>query len=550
MKNKKGLIALVAMLGIVLITAGATYAWFSYSKSGTKENTISSGAITFHYEEGAQGLSLDDAMPMTDNQGKTQNNYFEFTITSNTSRTVDIPYYITARRSSDSDTNLDSYVKVYLAKVENEVETPVILMTGSQISTFTSLNSYTNTSITTPASEKALYTDTVLAGTSNYSETYRLRMWISDTINMNPDGTGTSPYNNSTYTLTVNAYGEGNDVGESAVESRKDTSIAALILGDDTLTASDDTYSIELDMPSGETSITKTLNVVTTNPNASVTITRQTAANITESKVKRLSTEESLILTKGINNYTVTVKSEDRTLVKTYNLVITVTESIPEPVSFTTDSWATISNAVSNNNTSAYPLGATREIDLGTYGTHTLRVANKSACANNDLSESSCGFIVEFADIVYQSPVLQSWYNSTEPLSGAAPFYMSVNDALQNVYNKLPSDLRSVITPVMVKSSLATSNDNNLFLLDEKEVFNTQTSYPNSSVITRQLDYYSTNNNSNSRIKKYNNNAASWWLRNLSNDDPYVFYVSNSGALNQERAHTSLGISPAFSLGK
>ena len=66
MKNKKGLIALVAVLGIVLIATVATYAWFSYSKTGSRENTISSGAITFHYEEGSRVISTDDMMPMTD----------------------------------------------------------------------------------------------------------------------------------------------------------------------------------------------------------------------------------------------------------------------------------------------------------------------------------------------------------------------------------------------------------------------------------------------------------------------------------------------------
>ena len=233
----KQVIALVALLGIVLITAGATYAWFSYSKSGAKENTISAGSITFHYTEGAQGLSLNDAMPMTDNQGKAQNTYFDFTITSKTSSTVEIPYDITVRRSG-TGTNMDNVVKVYLTKVNNDVEIPVEIVTGKQIATVSELSTYLNSTLNIDISknERRLIRETVPTNSSNYNQTYRLRMWISDTADFSGvevtkyycDGTETLsinydscegekttrtetqyPYNNKTYTLNVNVYGEG-----------------------------------------------------------------------------------------------------------------------------------------------------------------------------------------------------------------------------------------------------------------------------------------------------------------------------------------------------
>lgn len=254
MKNKKRLIALVAVLGIVLITAGVTYAWFSYSRSGTKENSISTGSITFHYTEGNRSITLDDAMPMTDAQGMVQNTYFDFTVESKKSSTVEIPYYITVRRSTSSETTLDSHVKVYLTKVtgegNNEQETAAALITNQNISKFSELGTYTNSSIQIPASEKALYTDTVPVNSSNYNVKYRLRMWLDENTNFLPvevvtqaayctddnnnqtvttigtesatienckDGytwhpavTETQyPFNNKTYTLTVNVYSEG-----------------------------------------------------------------------------------------------------------------------------------------------------------------------------------------------------------------------------------------------------------------------------------------------------------------------------------------------------
>ena len=53
-------------------------------------------------------------------------------------------------------------------------------------------------------------------------------------------------------------------------------------------------------------------------------------------------------------------------------------KNIPEPSSFSTDSWKTIIKAVKNNNISKYNVGDTKTIDIGSYGTHTLRVANMS----------------------------------------------------------------------------------------------------------------------------------------------------------------------------
>ena len=73
-----------------------------------------------------------------------------------------------------------------------------------------------------------------------------------------------------------------------------------------------------------------------------------------------------------------------------------------EPNSFATDSWPTIINAVKNNNIGKYNIGDTKTIDMGTYGTHTLRIANTSTpseCSTSGFSQSACGFVLEFADI-------------------------------------------------------------------------------------------------------------------------------------------------------
>lgn len=236
MKRKILLLTLI-VLAVVFITAGITYAFYSYSKVGTTQNTISSGTITFHYTEGNRNIALDDALPMSDEEGKIQAKYFDFSIESTTSSTIELPYYVTVRRSSDSEVTLDSHVKLYLTKVDNNgVETPVSLAEGKNILKVSELGTYSNPKITIPASERSLYTDIVPINSSDYNQKYRLRMWLdsetdfsgvevtkyycddSEVTQANYEScvgnksTQTEmeyPFNGKIYALTVNVYSEG-----------------------------------------------------------------------------------------------------------------------------------------------------------------------------------------------------------------------------------------------------------------------------------------------------------------------------------------------------
>ena len=71
---------------------------------------------------------------------------------------------------------------------------------------------------------------------------------------------------------------------------------------------------------------------------------------------------------------------------QTLNLQFTVTyrqanenaSSVPRPVSFANDSWSTLVAAIKSGNADNYNVGDTKTVDMGSLGTHTLRVANKS----------------------------------------------------------------------------------------------------------------------------------------------------------------------------
>ena len=248
MKNRKTVIASLAILGIVFITAGISYAVFSYSKSGIKGNSINSGNIVFHYGEGGRSVSLTDAMPMTDAQGKAQNNYFDFTITSKTNSAVKVPYKVTVKRKGN-DSSLDSGIKLYLTEVNNNAETDLTLANNNVVSKYSELTTYTNTSlnITAAKNEKLLYEGEVPKNSNSYEKNYRLRMWVSDDYNFsqtvtgscsdstyttretcvaaNKDWTDVATATEKTFTATVNVYAEGESVGRNLAQMIKTDNI-------------------------------------------------------------------------------------------------------------------------------------------------------------------------------------------------------------------------------------------------------------------------------------------------------------------------------------
>ena len=234
MKNKLKKISISAgILGILLVTVGITYAVFSYSKNGIKGNSITSGNIVFHYGEGGRSISLENTSPMTDEQGKAQTNYFDFTITSKTNAGVKVPYTITVKRKGN-DSSLDSGIKLYLTEVANNTETDLYLANNKIVSKYSELATYTNASLNIDATknEKVLYKTTVPQNANNYEKNYRLRMWVSDDYNFsqtvtgscsdptyttretcvaaNKDWTDVATSTAKTFTATINVYAEGN----------------------------------------------------------------------------------------------------------------------------------------------------------------------------------------------------------------------------------------------------------------------------------------------------------------------------------------------------
>ena len=241
---------------------------------------------------------------------------------------------------------------------------------------------------------------------------------------------------------------------------------------------------------------------------------------------------------------------------------------------FATDSWATIIANVKAGYGSEYAIGSTKEVNLGTtYGTHTLRLANTttpSECSTTGFSQTACGFVLEFADIITTHNMNPSGtYKGTSYSYGwnvdgwpASSMYTFVNN---DIYNALPSDLRNaIIDTVTVSGHGSTSGETNftstdkLYLLSTGEIWADGTSrtisYDTARDNTRQLDYYKnlgvTTSNYSGAIKKDGSSASRWWLRAAYSGDSGTFlFVIGYGYWYDATANTSYGVAPAFRLG-
>ena len=229
---------------------------------------------------------------------------------------------------------------------------------------------------------------------------------------------------------------------------------------------------------------------------------------------------------------------------------------------FNTDSWATIVANVKANNISKYNVGDTKEVNLGTYGTHTLRVANTSTpseCSTAGFSQTACGFVLEFADIIIEHKM-----NDTDTNVGGWPATSMRTFVNNNIYNALPSDLKSGIINTKVITGHGSADSQNLtstdklYLLSTAEVWENGTSneikYDTARDVTRQLDYYkqmgTTTNNYSAAAKKMNSGGYIWRLRTAWSFNPdSVYGVERSGDWYSRDPEYTGGVSPAFRIG-
>lgn len=181
---------------LVLLVIGVTYAAFQYASQGKKVNQIKTGTITMNYTEGKTGISITNATPMADDQGKILSDekaIFDFTVNTEITGDQGIIYEVVAAKDNASTLANDG-VKLYLQSgstagiYDKEELTPT---------TYTPLNQ--NDSIGAKAGEMVLATKGIYGTTSEITY-YRLRMWIDSNYKLSSS--------TETFKVKVNVYGK------------------------------------------------------------------------------------------------------------------------------------------------------------------------------------------------------------------------------------------------------------------------------------------------------------------------------------------------------
>ena len=133
-KNRKIIINIVAVIALLCIAVGISFAGGYWSYTSSNDNTLESGSVSLTYLESTSEINLTNALPMSDKDGKLLSKKgakFEFAVTTNSDYSQVINYDINIEPLvvDTGLTGLDpSAVKVYLEDKEgNQLVSPVKL---------------------------------------------------------------------------------------------------------------------------------------------------------------------------------------------------------------------------------------------------------------------------------------------------------------------------------------------------------------------------------------------------------------------------------------
>ena len=264
-----------------------------------------------------------------------------------------------------------------------------------------------------------------------------------------------------------------------------------------------------------------------------------------------------------------TGRNQDYNKGATFNGKIVVTPGVE--VEKIEDNWDVIATNVKNGNSSKYNVGAEKEV-LIDGKEYRVRVANNSTpseCGNSEFSQTACGLVFEFVDVI------ENRVMNTEPTnSGSWPASEMRTYVNGDLYNKLPEELKKNIIDTKVvtghgwnDTSNFTSTDK-LYLLSGHEVYEDDVNdkiseYDTAYNQTRQLDFYKSKNvlsnspwNSDTIILqkdvlKYNNGASAFWLLRAPNSYNGAGFLGVYGGSFWDSAASflPLGLAPAFRIG-
>ena len=201
MENKKTLVlSIIGVLVLVIAVVGVSFAMYSFSATGTKENVIRTGSVSIDYKPGTDGLGtantkiqLTNQYPISDASGSqlTGTSQLDFAVSAEMSGAMTINYELALSDISEGATLTDDYVKFNIAK-----EGSYILETAAD----------KGITVASRADDKGtLIPEGYLLDSGSFTQTgtvdYTIRAWVSDAYdlpNQNVTTEGTTQSNQTT----------------------------------------------------------------------------------------------------------------------------------------------------------------------------------------------------------------------------------------------------------------------------------------------------------------------------------------------------------------
>ena len=176
MSKKRLLPLLLAIISLVMIIGGS-YAVWNYNFIGNS-NTISTADMSIEFlESNSNIITIENALPMGDNDGKSQETTFDFSVTSRTPKNAVFGYILSIEKlavDNDATALNDNDIKVYLTDYsDNELVEPTLISELDNYKLYSNLHRHNNTN-------------------RDIQDKYKLRVWV------NPENVNAFNWNSST----------------------------------------------------------------------------------------------------------------------------------------------------------------------------------------------------------------------------------------------------------------------------------------------------------------------------------------------------------------
>ena len=226
-KQSTQIIATVLAIAILIVAVvGISFAAFTYTQAGEKENTVTTGSITMLYSEPDKGIHITDAMPVADAIGKTYEatdakdtgtvaddgtGVFDFSVSATITGITSISYDIVAVKQTEAKELDGKYVKLYLEKNETSASGEYEQVADPKRWTAKNADGLAEVSeaLTDAAQEvenaKLLHSDSFSGTGGNHY--YRLRMWVADDYGED-EASAAAMGEARSFSVKVNVYGQ------------------------------------------------------------------------------------------------------------------------------------------------------------------------------------------------------------------------------------------------------------------------------------------------------------------------------------------------------